>query len=290
MAKKKGTLGTHDGRFHADEVTAAALLLEFGQIKREGIFRTRDPKVLDECEYVCDVGGIYDPEQKLFDHHQVNYTGPLSSAGMILLFLKERGLIAVDLYQLLYNELVQGVDAYDNGKELLGPNVTTFSHVISNFNTIIYDSSEEEEKRAFSDALSFAEGHIHRLVERFLYVQSCRETVKTAMKEGKTVLLFDRSIPWMDAFFELGGEKHPAIFVVMPAGKHWKLRGIPPSSNERMKVRHPLPIEWAGLLEDDIKKKTGIPGAIFCHKGRFISVWETREDALKALQQVLKES
>jgi uncharacterized UPF0160 family protein len=54
-----------------------------------------------------------------------------------------------------------------------------------------------------------------------------------------------------------------------------------------MKVRIPLPLEWAGLLEEDLKKITGIPGAVFCHKGRFISVWETREDALKALKYVL---
>jgi uncharacterized UPF0160 family protein len=47
-----------------------------------------------------------------------------------------------------------------------------------------------------------------------------------------------------------------------------------------------LPKEWAGLLEDDLKKVTGIHGAIFCHKGRFISVWETKEDALQALTLV----
>jgi uncharacterized UPF0160 family protein len=54
-----------------------------------------------------------------------------------------------------------------------------------------------------------------------------------------------------------------------------------------MSVRHPLPLEWAGLLGDELKKASGIDGAIFCHKGRFISVWETKEDALKALQIVL---
>jgi len=68
----------------------------------------------------------------------------------------------------------------------------------------------------------------------------------------------------------------------MPSGTHWKLRGIPPSLDDRMRVRSPLPEKWAGLMGDDLKKATGISGAIFCHKGRFISVWETREDALKA--------
>jgi len=288
MKKKSGTLGTHDGRFHADEVTAAALLLHFGLIQKSGISRTRNPAVLETCEYVCDVGGIYDPQKKLFDHHQVNYTGPLSSAGMILLYLKDEGIISQALYQYLHNDLVQGVDAYDNGKELLGPHVTTFSHVISNFNAIVYDASVEEESRCFFEALDFAFGHITRMISRFNYVQSCREDVIEAMQKGKEALIFERSIPWMDAFFEMGGEKHPALFVLMPAGSHWKLRGIPPSTSERMKVRFPLPEEWAGLLDEELKKKTGISGAIFCHKGRFISVWETKKDAEDALKVVLK--
>ena len=54
-----------------------------------------------------------------------------------------------------------------------------------------------------------------------------------------------------------------------------------------MNVRLPLPAEWAGLLEEDLGRVSGIPGGIFCHKGRFISVWETRESALKALKYTL---
>jgi uncharacterized UPF0160 family protein len=55
-----------------------------------------------------------------------------------------------------------------------------------------------------------------------------------------------------------------------------------------MQVRMPLPVEWAGLMDEDLKKASGIKGAIFCHKGRFISVWETKEDAIKALEFVLR--
>jgi uncharacterized UPF0160 family protein len=74
----------------------------------------------------------------------------------------------------------------------------------------------------------------------------------------------------------------------MPAGPHWKLRGIPPSMSERMKVRKPLPEKWAGLHEEDLKKVSGIDGAVFCHKGRFISIWKTREDAIRALHIALQ--
>ncbi|HAB98432.1 MAG TPA: hypothetical protein DCE71_01255, partial [Parachlamydiales bacterium] len=61
----------------------------------------------------------------------------------------------------------------------------------------------------------------------------------------------------------------------------------PPSNHERLQVRTPLPQEWAGLREEDLKKISKIPGAIFCHKGRFISIWETKEDAIRASRIVL---
>ena len=54
-----------------------------------------------------------------------------------------------------------------------------------------------------------------------------------------------------------------------------------------MRVRVALPAEWAGRLEEDLRKISGIPGAVFCHKERFISVWETKEDAIKALDYIL---
>ena len=95
-------------------------------------------------------------------------------------------------------------------------------------------------------------------------------------------------MPWIDNFFDLGGEQHPALFVVMPSGGHWKLRSIPPNNEDRMNMRMALPERWAGLQDQELKKATKIPGAIFCHKGNFISVWETKEDALKALDYVLQ--
>lgn len=287
MEKVPKSFGTHDGRFHADEVTACALLILFDLIDRDKIHRTRDPAKLNRCDYVCDVGGLYDPALKLFDHHQVDYKGTLSSAGMVLAFLRDNRVISYELFHQLNHELIQGVDAYDNGLELLGPHVATFSHIISNFCPIRYGATPEEEDETFHLALDFTLGHLQRLINRFDYIRSCRSLVKERMEKQADCMIFDEGIPWMDSFFELGGDNHPAKFVIMPAGKHWKLRGIPPNSEERMKVRKPLPAEWAGLLDKDLKEISGIKGAIFCHKGRFISVWETKDDALKALEKSL---
>ena len=286
--KNLRSFGTHDGTFHADEVTACALLLLFNLIDEDKINRTREMEILSRCEYVCDVGGIYNPEKKLFDHHQVEYQGKLSSAGMILEYLHDRKIINAQEYDLFNYALVMGVDAHDNGRDPSTPGICSFSHVVSNFTPIHHEIDHATQNAAFMSALHFVRGHLRRMLERLQYVQSCRQVVADAMAKYQGCLIFDKSIPWLESFFDLGGVDHPALFVIMPSNKHWKLRGIPPNYEEKMKVRMPLPEEWAGLLEGDIKRVTGIPGAIFCHKGRFISVWETREDAIQALNYILK--
>ena len=132
------TLGTHDGSFHADEVTACSLLLLYDQIDRDQIFRTRDPRTLATCDYVCDVGGSYDPALKRFDHHQIDFKGPLSSAGMVLLYLRDQKIIAPSLYDMYNKTLILGVDAHDNGVAKLEMGTSSFSQVVSNFLPIHY--------------------------------------------------------------------------------------------------------------------------------------------------------
>lgn len=282
------SVGIHDGTFHADEVTACALLELFDLIDANKIHRTRNPDILKQCEFVCDVGGIYDPNKKLFDHHQAEYKGELSSAGMILLYLKNVGIISLEDYHFFNNSLILGVDAHDNGAGPLLPGVCTYSQLISNFMPIQHDASSETQNQAFMEAFHFVQSHLHRLWKRHQYVQSCKETVREVMEQKQEFLVFEHSIPWMESFFELDGAHHPAKFIIMPSGNHWKLRGIPPSMRQSMQVRIPLPEKWAGLLNDELKKITKIEGAIFCHKERFISVWKTKEDALQALKLTME--
>lgn len=282
------SFGTHDGTFHADEVSACALLLVFDLIERSKILRSRNPEELAQCEYVCDVGGIYDPASKRFDHHQVEYTGALASAGMIWLYLLNQKRIDQPTYEFVNHSVILGIDAHDNGRSVQQDGVATFSHIIANFVPPQYDLSHAMQNAAFEEALHFATLYFRRLIDRFVYIQGCKDQVALAMKKGGLYLFFEEALPWQENFFDLGGEEHPALFVVMPSEGHWKLRGIPPTRENRMSVRRPLPKKWAGLRDEELKKASGIPGAIFCHKGRFISVWETKEDALLALETVMK--
>jgi len=287
ISMKLRSLGTHDGTFHADEVVACSLLLLFNCIDRDKVIRSRDPALLSQCEYLCDVGGIYDPACKRFDHHQIGYQEGLSSAGMVLLYLKQQGIIDHKIYDAFNRTLVSGVDAHDNGHAVVEQGVCTFSQVITNFVPFVYGATSEEIERAFFEAVDFTHGHLKRFLDRNRYIEQCRGEVEKAMKSRERVLVFDRSLPWMDLFFDMGGEKHPALFIIMPVGSHWKLRGIPPNLKERMKVRLPLPASWAGLIGQELENVSGVSGAIFCHKGKFISIWKSKEDAFQALKIVL---
>jgi len=287
MVTVERSCGTHNGTFHADEVTACALLLLFNLIDRDKIFRTRDLKLLDRCEYVCDVGRVYDPAKKRFDHHQKEYTGSLSSAGMVLCYLVATNRLTQKEADFLNNSMIRGIDAIDTGYDPKLSGFCFFSDVIAHFAPISYDASPVEYDAAFFLALDFTTDHLRRMLGRFRYHESCKDLVAETMKQEGEYLLFTSQIPWIDSFFQLGGEEHKAKFIIMPAGSQWKLRGIPPNSQDRMSVRVPLPEEWAGLMDEELKKVSGIEGAIFCHKGRFISIWETKEDAFRALEQIL---
>ena len=281
------SFATHNGSFHADEVTACAILLHFEMIDRDKIVRTREEKRLFCCDFVCDVGGLYNPKERRFDHHQLDYKGELSSAGMVLEYLKEEKIISCSLFDYLRISFVQGIDDIDNGRLFPKIGHASFSQVIATFVPPSYEASEEEMNKGFFEALDFVLGFLFRTERKFDYLQKCKTDVSQVMKEMSLCMVFDKAMPWIETFFELGGETHPAEFVIMPSGKHWKLRAIPPTYERRMEVRRPLPQAWAGLLEKELREVSGIKGAIFCHKGRFISVWESKEDALKALKMVL---
>ncbi|WP_066483297.1 MYG1 family protein [Candidatus Chlamydia sanziniae] len=280
------SIGTHDGSFHADEVTACALLILFDLVDEEKIVRSRDPKKLAKCEYVCDVGGIYSLEEKRFDHHQASYIGPWSSAGMVLHYLKKKGYIDDEEYHFLNNTLVHGVDEQDNGRFFSKEGFCSFSDIIK-----IYNPREEEEKSTdadFSFALHFTIDFLRRLRKKFYYDRICRDIVKKVMDSEDLCLYFNRPLAWQENFFFLGGEQHPAAFVCFPSCDQWILRGIPPSLERRMEVRIPFPEDWAGLLGKELSSISGIPDAVFCHKGRFLSVWRSRESCQRALQLTLE--
>ncbi|KAG5995369.1 hypothetical protein E4U52_008409 [Claviceps spartinae] len=133
--KSGPTIGTHNGHFHADEALAVHMLRMLPEYRHSPLVRTRDPKVLETCHTVVDVGSEYDPERHRYDHHQRGFTTTfpgrptkLSSAGLVYMHFG-RAIIAQTLgngtkpedaqvgviHDKLYESFVEALDAHDNG-------------------------------------------------------------------------------------------------------------------------------------------------------------------------------
>ena len=73
MAKQPVTVATHSGVFHADDVFAMALV-RLVLRRRKGVevvtVRTRKESIINDADFVLDVGNVYDPASGRFDHHQ----------------------------------------------------------------------------------------------------------------------------------------------------------------------------------------------------------------------------
>lgn len=278
-------VATHSGPFHADDVMAWALVRTFFAADAT-LVRTRDPARIAEADMVFDVGAVYDPDRLRFDHHQNSYTGPLSSAGMVLAWLEAQGHVAPSLAALLRDRLVAYLDDVDNGRVAPDPRVPCFPSIVDALNQPA--SSEEDHDVWFHRAAAVAEAYLSGLVAEHDKIEEAAREIPKAMAEaeadGRNVLVLDRYLRWKPAYFAAGGADHPTEYVLFPGTDgSWRILAIPPEPAS-FDQKRPLPAEWAGLTGADLEAVTGIPGSVFCHKNLFIAVFTTRDGAIEALR------
>lgn len=162
-------IGTHDGTFHCDDVTACFMLKTLEKFKNHEIVRTRNPELLSKAEIVVDVGRELDIEKLRLDHHQRSFTRTildfhpnlsttnpnkpvkLSSSGLVYAIfgkdfiakildldttydnLKDDDKRMIDaVFNKAYIEFFEEIDAIDNGVEVAsGDNIVYNYHVSS---------------------------------------------------------------------------------------------------------------------------------------------------------------
>jgi len=157
------TIATHNGQFHADEVTAIALLKIFTEAEEVELFRTRDEDTINQCDVVVDVGGTYSPEHKRFDHHQFDRDNELygkSSAGLVWDYIRNTVDLAIPYTAIDF--LVKDVDDQDTGIKLQGH--YHFCNIVGSFNT--EEVYSEAQDLAFVDAVKFVEDYLHRIMNK----------------------------------------------------------------------------------------------------------------------------
>lgn len=151
-------LGTHNKKFHLDEVLATAVLLNI--YPEAKLLRTRDEKLLKNANIVYDVGAVYDKEILRFDHHQRTFTETfsdeydvkLSSSGLVYRhfakdLLEKFGINPTEeIINEIYEEYFLYADAWDNGiNNPIKYKARTLADIVNGFNMPFATPEDEQE-------------------------------------------------------------------------------------------------------------------------------------------------
>ncbi len=299
-------LVTHSGGFHADELLSSVVLTQlFPDAK---LVRTRDKKMIAPADdkIIYDVGGAYDAEAQIFDHHQ--RPGPLrsddqpfSSFGLIwahygreymkLMDVPEDDIEAIHLK--FDTKFVLPIDLLDNGAmepSVAGPlSILTLPSLLGSLKPVFDDPSPTADDDAFMSALpiarSFVEAQIRNLAAKFRAQQVAAKAIADAGTSA--ILELPMGMPFRSALDD--AEADHILFVVTPRGGDWTLGGIK-LSGDTFEQRADLPLAWAGLTDEALENASGVKGAKFCHNARFIAVADSRDAIMEMAQIAVKEA
>jgi uncharacterized UPF0160 family protein len=291
------TIGTHNGRFHSDDVFSVALLKVL--YPHAKVVRSRDLEVLDACDLVLDVGGIYDEATLRFDHHMPGGAGARENGinySAFALIWKKFGLQYCggneEAWKRLDKGFVSSFDAYDNGQktyEITTP-VARIVELQDLFDNYLNPNLDEpaalsDYDRQFDIALGIATLILDRATKRRIAeVASEQYYYDTWLASpDKRYVVIEK--------FATSGEKSdqmPELLycVYRAPNDTWNIKALA-KSKDSYESKKPFPETWAGLRDKDLDDMTGIEGAAFCHNGRHLCGAYTKEAAIKLLDLAL---
>ena len=285
---KKITIAVHDGMFHADDVFATAILKKiYPNLK---VIRTRDKDILEKVDMRVDVGGKYSARSGNFDHHQEgspNREGglPYSSCGLIWKHFGRKIVNSDEAFSHIDKKLIEFIDASDNGVGFSNDTVRVYSiaSVVSSFNQIW--NEKKSEKKCFDEAVKLVSKILDREIEKANSISDGNKIVKEALKKAEKhfVVLPKAGLP-KDLILADKNMK----FTIFPSDRGDWIASAVSVEEKGFERRHYFPKAWAGLIDEDLEKVSGIMGAEFCHKHRFISTAKTKEAVIEMVKKALK--
>ncbi|OCW58977.1 MYG1 family protein [Hoeflea olei] len=299
-------LVTHSGGFHADELLSSVVLTRL--YPHAEIRRSRDRDWISPAadRIVFDVGGAYDAERQIFDHHQKpgpKRAGgePLSSFGLIWMHYGRAYLAALAVpdadIEAIHAEFdaryVLPIDLLDNGAmepSVAGPLAgLTLPALIESLKPPFDDPSPTADDDAFARALGIASRFVEALVGTLAAKVRAEGIVIDAIaRAGSSAILeLPTGMPYRPAL-EKAGADH-ILFVVHPRGDDWTLNGIK-LAEDTFEQRADLPAAWAGLTDAALEEASGVKGAKFCHTARFIAVASSRPAILEMAEIAVREA
>ena len=297
-------LVTHSGGFHADELLSTVILTRLFPEAR--ITRSRAPEWITPGpdRIIYDVGGAYDADAGIFDHHQrgapLRDDGqPYSSFGLIWKhfgrdYLAASGVPEADIEDIhasFDGSFVLPIDLTDNGA--LSPSGPlaglTLPALLETLKPVFDETDPGADDRAFHAALAIARSFVEARIGKSAAKRRAEALVhKAIVAAGENrVLELPLGMPFRPAIMKAGADH--LLFVVHPRDKDWCVTGIR-REEEGFALRADLPAAWAGLTNGDLEAASGVKGASFCHNGRFIAATKSREAALKMAEIAVAEA
>ncbi len=290
--KKKPTIVAHSTHFHADDLFAVAVLLEYLKGKAK-VVRSIDPAVIAKGDYVVDIGRVYDPAANRFDHHQggipprpdgVSY----ASVGLVWKHLGEKLCGSAEVAKIVDESLVESIDAFDTGDAVSKAVIADvypydLNRAVGAFNNT-WEEKGKNEDEAFMFLLPFARALVRRAIIRAKGKVSARAIVREAYEAAsdKRIIIMDKVVP-----VEEFGDKPEVLFIVSPESRGgWCVRTVRKKKNEFFN-RKDLPVVWAGKSGAEMAAASGVPDATFCHLKLFLAVAKSKEGALALAEKAL---
>jgi uncharacterized UPF0160 family protein len=209
------------------------------------------------------------------------------------------------LFDKLYDQFVQEIDAIDNGIDI-SENMkykihTNLSARAGFFNPAWNDPNPtEKEETGFKQAMEMIG---QEFLDRFHYYihqwWPARALLETAISKrfeidpSGSILVFDRSLPWREHLFDIEQEQKELLgdtikYVLYPdASQTWRIQAVP-LNNKSFDNRLSLPKQWQGLRDDELSTKSGIPNCIFVHASGFIGGNTTYDGVLAMARRSLE--
>lgn len=296
--RKKKIIVTHSGNFHSDDIFAVATLcLVLEKDYRIKIIRTRDSKIIEKADFVVDVGMVYDKDKNRFDHHQGEGAGfrengiPYASFGLVWEKYGE-GLSGSKEVAMGVDSIVAWpIDARDNGIDLekidnkWGISDYTFFKMTWVFRSK-YREGEKELHQNFVYLVSVAKKVIEKSIDFIKDTLESQKEIETAYSKtnDKRLLIIDK--PYL--FEEYVSINKDILLVISPkvSDNTW---GIECARDEKMSFKNRVyfPYDWCGKRDKELEEVTGVKGSIFCHKGGFFFVADSKETAFKIAKKVI---
>jgi uncharacterized UPF0160 family protein len=289
-------MGTHSGNFHADDVYAiAALTLIYPEYK---ITRSRDENELKKCDFLVDVGGVYDHENKIYDHHFAN--GPayddglkMSSIGLVWKHYGPEICGSEIISERVCDKFIRTLDAHDNGITLTqsAPNSYNVGDIsISSLINVMNPPDLKDVNLIFEKEVVKAKEVILAYIAREQHWVNCKthvtEALQKAHAQGLKYIEVGENISWVEHLLNLD-VKGEILFVLYPSDGKWYSRTVPVELNS-FASRKDFPKEWAGLRDEEFSKISGVKDGVFCHHSCFIMGTKSRESTEKLIQKALK--